>query len=127
MGQYATLDAILAKDAKELTALKQDVFTTERLGDVPFTAIDYKEFKTAKTDAMKMVKDGTGGMVPDVDEDKLMIAVIISAVEKDQRSDFTFANAQLIAKLQKEDPNVVTAAHVVQKLLLPGEILNFAK
>lgn len=124
--KFATLESILGKDTEALTALKQGVFTSERLGDIAFTAIDYKEFKQAKTDSIKMVPNGTGGLVPDVDEDKLMIEVIVLAVEKDKRSDFSFANSQIIAKLQESDPNVITATHAVQKLLLPGEIYVFA-
>ncbi|MCO5387794.1 MAG: hypothetical protein NHB14_20725 [Desulfosporosinus sp.] len=118
---YATLESILGKDQSELTALKQDEFTTEKLGTLPYTAVDHKEYKVAKRGCMKMIKDGTGSMVPDLDDDQLMLEIIVAAVDKDGRSDFTFANELLLKKL-----NVVTATAAVSQLLSPGEIFNLA-
>ena len=75
---------------------------------------------------MKMVPNGTGGMVPDLDDDKLMIRIITAAVAKDDRSTFTFASKELIKKLQQKYPDVVTADQAVSKLLSPGEIYKLA-
>jgi hypothetical protein len=68
-----------------------------------------------------MVPNGTGGMIPELDDDKLMVKVIVTAVDKDQRSNFTFANKDLLKKL-----GVVSADEAVSKLLSPGEIYNMA-
>ena len=119
--KYISLEDILGKDQAELTALANGEYETDKLGVIPFTALDHAEYKQAKRDCMKMVPNGTGGMVPDLDDDKLMIKVIIAAVDKDDRSSFTFANKQLIEKL-----GVVTADAAVAKLLSPGEIFKMA-
>jgi hypothetical protein len=116
-----SLEDVLGKDDKELTALKKDDFETEKLGVVPFTAIEHEEYKQAKKDCMKMVPDGTGGMQPDLDDDKLMSKIIIAAVGKDDRTNFTFANKELLKKL-----GVATAEAAVGKLLSPGEIYRLA-
>ena len=121
MSKYATLEMILGKDNTDLTAVEQGEFTTKKLGVIPFTAVEHPEYKLAKKDCMKMVPTGTGGMQPELDDDKLMIKVIIEAVDKDQRSTFTFANKELIKKL-----GLSTADEVVAKLLSPGEIMRFA-
>lgn len=121
MSKFVTLEAILGKDQEVLTALKQGEYQTEKLGLLPFSAVDHDEYKQAKKDCLKMVKDGTGGMVPDLDDDKLMIKVIVAAVDKDKRSNFTFADKQLIGKL-----GVITADQAVATLLSPGEIYNLA-
>lgn len=119
--RYITLEEILGKDQGELTALANGEFETGRLGVIPFTALDHTEYKKAKKDCMTMVPNGTGGMMPDLDDDKLMVKVIIAAVDKDERSSFTFANKALMEKL-----GVVTADAVVTKLMLPGEIFKMA-
>lgn len=126
MSKFTTLEDILGKDQAELTALRKGEFETEKLGTLPFTAIDHAEYKQAKKDCMKMVPDGTGGMVPDIDEDKLMTKVIIAAVNKDDRSNFTFASKELLKKLQEKDPSIVTAEAAATALLLPGEIFKMA-
>lgn len=126
MSKYASLEMVLGKEAEELTAVEQGEFTTKKLGVVPYTAIDHKEYKAAKKDCMKMIPNGTGGMVPDLDDDKLMVKIIIAAVDKDTRTDFTFANEALIKKLQAANPGIVSADQVVTKLLSPGEIYKFA-
>lgn len=118
---FITLEDILGKDQAELTALAMGDFETSKLGVIPFMALNHAEYKAAKKDCMQMVPNGTGGMVPDLDDDKLMIKVIIAAVDKDERSSFTFANKQLIEKL-----GVVTAEAAVAKLLSPGEIFKMA-
>lgn len=121
MGKYKTLDEILGQDAAELTALQQGEFNTAKLGVVPFTALGHDEYKQAKKDCFKMVPDGTGGMQPEVDDDKLMLRVVQAAVHKDERSTFTFQEKRLLEKLR-----VTTADQAIAILLSPGEILNFA-
>lgn len=118
---FTTLDKILSQDTEELTSLKKSEFEAEKLGLIPYTAIDHSEYKKNKKECVKMVPDGTGGMEPDVDDDKLMVKLIIDAVDKDDRSDFTFANKDLLKKL-----DLVTAEAAVSKLLQPGEIYEFA-
>lgn len=118
---YVTLEDILGKDQAELTALKQDDYDTEKLGNLPFTAIDHAEYKVAKKSCMKNVPDGSGGMTLDLDDDKLMLEIIVAGVGKDTRSNFTFADAGLLKKL-----GVVTATGAAAKLLSPGEIFNLA-
>lgn len=121
MSKFINLEDILTKDIEVLTALKQGEVEVEKLGAIPVTAIDNPEYKQVKKDCMKMVPNGTGGMYPEVDDDKMMIRVIIAAVDKDKRSNFTFANKQLLEKL-----GVTTADEAVTKLLSPGEIVNAA-
>jgi hypothetical protein len=119
--KFINLEDILTKDVEVLTALKTGTLKVEKLGTLPITAIDSAEYKQIKKDCMKMVPNGTGGMFPEVDDDKMMIRVIITAVDKDQRSNFTFANKQLLEKL-----DVATADEAVSKLLSPGEIIYAA-
>ncbi|XJZ25948.1 hypothetical protein ACF5W4_11100 [Bacillota bacterium Lsc_1132] len=119
--KFISLEDILSRDSDKLTAITLGEFTTERLGTIPFASIDYDEYKTMKKDCMKMVPNGTGGMTPELDDDKLMLLVIIEAVDKDQRSTFTFRSKELLAKF-----GVQTAEGVAKKLLKPGEVLNFA-
>lgn len=119
--KFISLEEVLGRDTDDLTAVKVGEFKSEKLGAVPFTALDYAEYKQIKKDCVRMVPNGTGGMEPEVDDDKMMVRVIIRAVDKDQRSSFTFANKQLLEKL-----GVVTADDVTAKLLSPGEIINFA-
>lgn len=121
MNKFLSLDDVLGKDAEELSNLKQDTIDIEKLGEVPVTALDNAEYKTIKKDCMTFVTDKTGGMKPDIDDDKLMIRVITAAVNKDKRTDFSFANKKLLEKL-----GVATADQAVEKLLSPGEIFNAA-
>lgn len=118
---FLSLKDVLGRNKDELTSVKLDSFETEKLGVVPFSSIEFEENKQIKKDCMKMIPNGTGGMTPDLDDDKMMIRVIVAAVDKDQRSDFTFANKELLAHL-----GVTTADEAVQKLLSPGEIYRFA-
>lgn len=121
---YTSLDLILGKDKKELEALQQGEFTSQKVGVIPYTALSHGEYKQSKKECLTMTKVETGRkskMVPDLDDDKLMIRVIIAAVDKDDRSDFTFANKGLLKHL-----GVTTADQVVAKLLAPGEIVNLA-
>lgn len=119
---YTTLESILSKDAAELAVLKEGEFEAEKLGVIPFTALENPEFKQAKKDCIKLVPGPEGGArVPEVDDDKLMLKVVVAAVDKDKRSNFTFANKDLLQKL-----GVVSAEQVVEKLLSPGEIQRFA-
>ena len=117
---FLTLEDVLGRDTDELTALATGVFDTEKLGPVPFTAIDYAEYRQAKKDCMKIsVEDGI--VNTSIDDDKLMVKIILLAVDKDARSNFTFASKALLEKL-----DVPTADAVVGKLLSPGEVTNFA-
>lgn len=128
---FTTLDKIVSQDTEQLTSLKQGAYETEKLGLIPYTAIDHPQYKKAKKACVKMIPNGTGGMDPDVDDDKLMVQVIIDAVDKDERSDFTFASKQLIEKLnedakKKGKSEIISADQVVSTVLSPGEIVNFA-
>lgn len=117
MGNYITLDTILSKDVNDLSAVKLGEFETENLGAIPYASISFEENKEIKRDCVTMVPDGTGGMQPKVDDDKMIVRLIVKAVAKDTRSDFTFADKKLINHL-----GVITADQAVEKLLSPGEI-----
>ena len=119
--KFLSLDEILGKDTKELTAEKQGYFETERLGAIPFTSISYDDYKQAKKDCVSYDQNDDGVITTKVDDDKLMVKIIVLAVDKDNRSDFTFANKALLGKL-----GVFTAEGALGKLLSPGEIVNFA-
>lgn len=117
-----SLEDVLGKDAADLQQLKQDMIDVEKLGGaLPVSALENPEYKTIKKDCMTFVTDKTGGMKPEIDDDKLMLRVIVAAVDKDKRSNFTFANKKLLEKL-----GVTTADQAVEKLLSPGEIFNAA-
>lgn len=118
---YISLEDILGRDTEELASIRQGEFESEKLGLIPFSALANPEFKQAKRDCVKMVPNGTGGMTPEVDDDKLMLRIIVAAVGKDPRSTFTFADKALLAKF-----GVVSAEQAVEKLLSPGEISRFA-
>lgn len=118
---YISLEDVLGRDTTDLTELKKAEFETEKIGVIPYTALDYEEYKIAKKACMTMEPDGTGGMQPKIDDDKLMLRVVQAAVDKDTRSSFTFFDKQLLKKM-----DVTTADQVVGKLLQPGEVLNFA-
>lgn len=119
--RYVSLEDILAKDTEEINAVKQGEFEVEKLGKVAYSAIDHKEYKQGKKDCLSMTADKNGVMVPDLDDDRLMLKVIIAAVDKDTRSSFTFANKSLLEKL-----GVQTAEAAVTKLVAPGEIYKWA-
>lgn len=129
MSKIINLEDVLGKEAGQLTKLKRGTFTAEKLGEVAFCEIDAVEYKGIKKDCMKMVPDpkGTrGAMVPELDDDKLMIKLVIAAVDKetkqpDARSNFTFANEKLLTKLE-----VVAADQAVNKLMAIGEIFKAA-
>ena len=118
---FLSLEDILGKDTDELTAEKQGHFVTEKLGAVPFTAISYDDYKQAKKDCVSYSQDDNGVIQTKVDDDKLMTKIVILAVDKDPRSNFTFASKALLEKL-----GVVTAEGALGKLLSPGEVVNFA-
>lgn len=118
---FLTLEDILGRDNEELKAVPQGEFETEKLGMVPFSALTYAEYKQAKKDCVKFVPDNSGGINTEIDDDRLMVKVVILGVDKDKRSNFTFANKALLEKL-----DVVTAEGAVGELLSPGEIVKFA-
>lgn len=119
--KFLSLDEILGKSTEELTAEKQGHFVTEKLGAIPFTSISYDDYKQAKKDCVSYDQGEDGVIQTNVDDDKLMTKIIILAVDKDPRSDFTFANSALLRKL-----GVFTAEGALGKLLSPGEVVNFA-
>lgn len=119
--KFISLEEILGKDNQDLVTVTQGEFETDTLGVIPYESIDYDEYKMMKKACMKMVPNGSGGMQPQLDDDRLMMLVVIEAVDKDRRSSFTFRNKELLAKL-----GVQTDEGVAKKLLKPGEILNFA-
>lgn len=118
---FLSLEEILGMDTDELTAEKQGHFVTEKLGAIPFTAISYEDYKQAKKDCVSYSQDDNGVIQTKVDDDKLMTKIVILAVDKDPRSNFTFANGALLRKL-----GVHTAEGALCKLLPPGEVVNFA-
>lgn len=129
--KFISLEDVLGKDAAALTAVKQGEYEVEKLGAVPYTAINQAEYKQIKSDCVKMVPNGTGGMEPEVDDDKMMARVVIRAVDKDTRSNFTFASKALLEKLTEANakegkPPVTTADEAISLLLPPGEIIKFA-
>ena len=119
--KFLSLEEILGKDTEELTREAQGHFTTSKLGTIPFTAISYDDYKQAKKDCVTYEQDDNGVIQTKVDDDKLMTKIVILAVDKDKRSNFTFANGALLKKL-----GVFTAEMALGKLLSPGEIVNFA-
>lgn len=119
--KFLSLEEILGKDTEELTREAQGHFTASKLGTIPFTAISYDDYKQAKKDCVTYDQDDNGVIHTKVDDDKLMTKIVILAVDKDKRSDFTFANGALLKKL-----GVFTAEMVLGKLLSPGEIVDFA-
>lgn len=121
MGKYLSLEDILGKENEELQSLDMGEFTTRKLGTIPFTAISYAEYKQIKKDCIKAVPNGTGGMTREIDDDKLMLRVIVAAVDKDTRSTLTFKNKKLLEKL-----GVVTADEAVENLLDAGEVVLLA-
>ncbi len=118
---FLSLEDVLGKDTEEMKAVAQGEYETEKLGVVPFSALTHPEYKQAKRDCVKFVPDSTGNVQTEIDDDRLMVKVIILAVDKDTRSNFTFANKALLEKF-----GVATAEAVVGILLSPGEIVNFA-
>lgn len=119
--KFLSLEEILGMDTADLTAEKQGFFHSEKLGDIPYTAISYDDYKQAKKDCVTYAQDENGVIQTKVDDDKLMTKIVILAVDKDQRSNFTFANGALLKKL-----GVHTAEGALSTLLPPGEIVNFA-
>lgn len=120
---FLSLDDILSRDKKELDQLPQGEFWVSRLGGkVPWTTVTQPEYKAAKKGCLN-IKPGKRGQKPEMefDDDKLKVRLIIEAVDKDTRSDFSFANKQLLDKL-----GVVTAEQAVDTLVNPGEIHNWA-
>lgn len=118
---FISLEAILGRENDELSPITLGEFETNKLGTIPFASVDYDQYKIMKKSCMKMVPNGTGGMQPELDDDRLMLLLVIEAVDKDTRTNFTFRNKELLAKL-----GVVTDEGAAKKLLKPGEILNFA-
>lgn len=118
---FISLEDILDRDLDELKAVANSEFETEKIGSVPYSAITYAEYKQAKKDCVRFEPDGSGGVKTEIDDDRLMIKIILASVDKDKRSNFTFASKTLLEKL-----NVSTAEAAVGTLLSPGEIVNFA-
>lgn len=119
--KFLSLEEILGIDTETLTAQKQGYFMTEKLGAIPYTAISYDDYKQAKKDCVTYSQDEDGVIQTKVDDDKLMTKIVILAVDKDPRSNFTFANGALLKKL-----GVHTAEGALGKLMAPGEVVNFA-
>ncbi|TVX92224.1 phage tail assembly chaperone [Paenibacillus agilis] len=120
---FLSLDDILTRDTKDLAKLPQgEFFVTKLQGKVPWTTVDQPEYKAAKKGCFKL-KPTKKGQKPemDFDDDKLKIRLIIEVVDKDPRSDFTFASKPLLEKL-----GVTTAEQAVERLVSPGEIHNWA-
>lgn len=117
--QFVSLEDVLGKNAEELTAVTLGEIDAKKLGGkLPVASFDNKEFSQIKKDCTTYVKSGKNGrMLPEIDEDKLMVEVIVAAVHNDTRSDFTFRNPQLLEKL-----GVISAAEAAGILLSPGEI-----
>jgi len=127
MSNYISLESILGKKDEELTALGRGEFECAKLGTVPFCEIKQDEYKVIKKDCMKKVlNEKTHQYDDEIDDDKLMTKLILAAVDKeskqpDARSNFTFANGDLLKKL-----GVVTADGAINKLMGIGEIFKAA-
>lgn len=120
---FLNLNDILGRDNEELTKLETGEFFVAKLqGKVPWTAITQPEYKAAKKGCLN-IKKAKRGQQPemDFDDDKMKVRLIIEAVDKDTRSDFSFANKQLLDKL-----GVMSAEQALEKLVSPGEIHNWA-
>lgn len=123
MSTFLTLNDILSRETRELDLLPQREFFVEKLqGSICWTTVDQKEYKQAKKGCF-IIKPAKKGQKPemDFDDDKLKVRLIVEAVDKDKRSDFTFASKQLLEKL-----GLTTAEQAVEKLVSPGEIHNWA-
>lgn len=118
---FLSLEDILGRDTGEMKAVAQGQYDTEKLGTLPFSALTYPEYKQAKKDCVKFTPDNSGGINTEVDDDRLMVKIVILAVDKDTRSNFTFANKALLDKFE-----AATAEGLVGVLLSPGEIVKFA-
>ncbi|MCM3789422.1 hypothetical protein M3221_13535 [Domibacillus indicus] len=115
---FVSLEDVLGKDPKILTQTKEGVIKAERLGGkIPITSLTPDEHAQIKKDCTYMDKLPNKRYAPQIDDDKLMIRVIIAAVHKDQRSNFSFKDKSLLKKL-----GVQTADQAVKELLFPGEI-----
>lgn len=118
---FLSLEDVLGRDPDEMKAVAQGQYDTEKLGTVPYSALTYAEYKQAKKDCVKFTPDNSGGISTEIDDDRLMVKILLLAVDKDTRSNFTFANKQLLEKF-----GAATAEALVGILLSPGEIVNFA-
>lgn len=116
-----TLEDILAKGTDELTKLDEGEITVKKLGTVLFTAVTQDELRKIKNRSKSKIENGTGGFDFEVDDDKLRVNLVVDAVDKDTRSNFTFASKALLEKL-----GVTTAAQAVNALMRPGEIFEAA-
>jgi hypothetical protein len=116
-----TLEEILARGTEELTQLEEGEFFAKKLGTVLFTSVTQDELRKCKARSKSKVENGTGGFDFEVDDDKLRVNLVIDAVDKDTRSNFTFASKALLEKL-----GVTTAAQAVNALMRPGEIFDAA-
>lgn len=119
--KFISLEMVLGTDSEALNPETQGEFNVDRLGTIPFTSINQDEYLTIKNACVKQVPNGTGGMTPKVDDDKLMRLLLIEAVHKDGRSTFSFRNKELLAKL-----GVNTDEGAVKRLLKPGEVQKAA-
>ncbi|MEK4879337.1 phage tail assembly chaperone [Paenibacillus sp. FSL R5-0908] len=120
---FLNLADILGRDTAELSKLETGEFPVAKLGgSIPWTAITQPEYKDAKKGCLH-IKKGKRGQAQDMefDDDKMKVRLIITAVDKDKRSDFSFANKQLLDKL-----GVISAEQALELLVNPGEIHNWA-
>lgn len=118
--EFISLEDVLGKGDSELFALNQGVITASKLGKLPVTQLSNAEYKQIKKDHTSFEKLGKR-MIPKVNEDKMYVDCIIAAVDKDDRSNFTFKKKDVLERL-----GVISAAQAVEALLLPGEIVNAA-
>lgn len=129
--QFITLEMILSKDAEELSPVSLGEFHIPRLGaTIPFASLTAEEQKQARKDCRSTVRQGKQ-LVPQVDDEKMMMKLIVQAVDKDKRSTFSFANKALMEHLTKVNEAqglkpVLTAEQAVAAMLKPGEITDFA-
>ncbi|MGG3803170.1 phage tail assembly chaperone [Metabacillus fastidiosus] len=121
--EFVSLDFALKMSSEALESVVQDTIEARKLGGkLPISSLDNPTYKKVKKDCVKMEPTGKNGRLqPQIDDDKLMVLVVVEAVDRDTRSDFTFKNPQLLEKL-----GVVSAAAACEKLLDPGEIMKAA-
>jgi len=129
---FLSLDVVLGRNTLELAELPTGEFYVSRLGGlVPWTAIDQNEYKNAKKGCLTLKAAGKGRQDVEFDDDKMKVRLIVAAVDKDKRSDFSFASKQLLDKLTeasvaKGGDKINTAEQAVAFLVSPGEIHDWA-
>lgn len=123
--KMVSLHDILARPAEELAEIGKGTFTTRKLGIIPYSAPSANEMGAIQRKCMTLTTVKKQQQV-ELDQVRMQILMIIDAVHKDERSDFTFKSPELLAHLQEAEPGIVSAEHAVNFLLSVGEINAWA-